>query len=33
MFTPYDNIIEEIEQLIVLDKSIKFFSKTILTYF
>lgn len=27
MFTPYDNIIEEIEQLIVLDKSIKFLAK------
>ena len=27
MFTPYDNIIDEIEQLIVLDKSIKFLAK------
>ena len=27
MFTPYDNIIEEMEQLIVLDKSIKFLAK------
>ena len=29
MFTPYDNIIEEIEQLIVLDKSIKFLVRVV----